>query len=88
MTPRDLEQAKIHVREGQLQIARQRALIAKLESDGHDVRQAQELMHALEKAQALHIAVLDNLRGQSKTQSGADSSENMEPDGRSGAAEE
>ena len=51
-----------HVIEGEAHLARVRQIIAELESSGQDTIDAWELLQTLEKSQALHIAVRDQLR--------------------------
>jgi len=59
-----------HVTVGLDHLARQRALIVKLQSDGHDTSEARELLQVLEQSQALHIAFLAYLRAQVDARSG------------------
>ena len=57
-----LAQAERDVSQGQRHIAQQRELIAKLERDGHDTKQAIELLHQFEQLQEMHVADRDRLR--------------------------
>lgn len=57
-----LAQAERHVGLGEAHMAKQRAIIAELERDGHDTRAARDLLHQLEQMQELHVANRDRLR--------------------------
>lgn len=62
MVRRHLEQAERHVSEGERHVTRQRELVGELKRDGHDTRQAIELLHQFEQLQKLHVADRDRLR--------------------------
>src|SRR5262245_52936872 len=49
-----LLQAERHVAQGALHLARQEALIAKLERGGHDLKAARTILATLRETQALH----------------------------------
>jgi uncharacterized protein YhaN len=49
-----LEEAERQVAQGKDHIAKQQAIIADLERDGHDTRQARTLLETLLESQALH----------------------------------
>jgi hypothetical protein len=51
---RDLEMAVRHVAKGREHIAKQTAMVAKLERDGHDSETAKELLALLHKTQHMH----------------------------------
>ena len=51
-----LEMARSHVALGEKHLARQRELILELYRDGHDTRQARELLKQFEELQALHVS--------------------------------
>ncbi len=57
-----LAQVERHVELGERHLARQRELIAQLERDGRDTRQAKALLRAFEETQALHIQHWDRLK--------------------------
>jgi hypothetical protein len=57
-----LAQAERHVVQGEGHIAKQRAIVAELERDGHDARIARDLLDQLEQMQELHVADRDRLR--------------------------
>lgn len=57
-----LAQAERHVTLGETHIAKQRAIVADLERDGHDARIARDLLDQLEQMQTLHVANRDRLR--------------------------
>lgn len=57
-----LAQAERHVTLGETHIAKQRAIVAELERDGHDARIARDLLDQLEQMQDLHVADRDRLR--------------------------
>lgn len=61
---RHLAQAERHVAEGEAHLARQRALIRKLERDGHGSRAARRFLRSLEETQALHEADRDRVRAE------------------------
>ena len=56
-----LAQAEDNVTLGEQHIAKQRALIEKLEGDGHDTVKARELLAVFEETQVLHVADRDRL---------------------------
>ena len=56
-----LEQARRHVADGDKHVARQRKLVAKLDRDGHDSREARRLLQQFEELQRLHIGDRDRL---------------------------
>jgi len=56
-----LAQARRHIAEGELHVARQRELVAKLERDAHDARQARQTLNQFEELQQLHLADRDRL---------------------------
>jgi len=64
MLERHLEQAKRHAATGEKHLTRQRALITKLERDGHDASEAKTLLELLEELQTMHIAHRDRLARQ------------------------
>ena len=68
MMSRHLAQAERHVAEGELYLARQRALIQKLERDGHGTRAARLFLKSLEDVQNLHLADRDRIRAQIRGQ--------------------
>ena len=53
--------ASYHITLGEAHIARQRAIIAKLERGGHETAQATELLKTVQKTMALHIADHDRV---------------------------
>ena len=53
---RHLAQANAHVETGRKNIARQREVIAKLERDGHDTKQARATLDTFEELQAMHLS--------------------------------
>jgi len=57
-----LEQAERHVSEGMRHVERQRELIERLESGGHDTREAIRLLRQFEDLLELHIHDRDRLR--------------------------
>ena len=57
-----LAQAEDHVALGERHLADQRALIAELTRDGHDISQAKELLATFEQTQLLHVEDRDRLR--------------------------
>ena len=62
MWQQHLAQAERHVTLGETHIAKQRAIVAELERDGHDARIARDLLDQLEQMQELHVADRDRLR--------------------------
>ena len=56
-----LNQARRHVATGLIHIARQRAIIARLEVDGHDTGHAEGALRMLHSMQAVHVADCDRL---------------------------
>ncbi len=64
MVERHLAQAERHVAEGERHIARQRQIVVELESDGHDLEAARDLLAQFETMQAMHVADRDRLRGE------------------------
>lgn len=64
MVMEHLEQARRHVAEGEKHIARQREVVAGLECDGHDSKQARKLLHEFEGVQRLHVEHRDRLKKQ------------------------
>jgi hypothetical protein len=59
-----LKQAERHAVSGEADIARQRAVVDKLESHGHDSKLARELLHTFEDLQAMHVAEIERLNAQ------------------------
>jgi hypothetical protein len=59
-----LSQAERHVAEAEQQIARQRAIIAELTADGHDVEGANSQLFQSETMLTLCIAARDRLRAE------------------------
>jgi Spy/CpxP family protein refolding chaperone len=57
-----LFQAEEHVALGEQHISRQRELIAELDRDGHDTKEARQLLATFEQLQALHVEDRDRLR--------------------------
>jgi hypothetical protein len=57
-----LAQAQRHVEEGEGHVARQLAIVAELERDGHDTRQAVQLLCKLEAWLGLHTRRRNRLR--------------------------
>lgn len=57
-----LAKAEGHVDLGHRHVARQREIVAELERDGHDVRDAKRLLETFEKLLKMHIADRDRLR--------------------------
>lgn len=64
MQERHLAQAELHVTEGERIVARQRGIVAELETDGHDAKSARELLALFESAQATLIAHRDRRRAE------------------------
>ncbi len=60
----DLALAERHVADGERVVARQRAIVAELERDGHDATaaQARQLLAQFEELLALHVGDRDRLR--------------------------
>ena len=56
-----LEQAKRHAAAGKRLLAEQRARIAQLLNDGHDVAPAEALLARFEETQTLHLADVERL---------------------------
>jgi len=59
---RSLKLAEWHIAAGQRDIARQRALITRIASVGHDTTVAERLLRTLEESQRLHFADRNRLR--------------------------
>jgi hypothetical protein len=59
-----LEAAERRIAQGQQHLSSQRAIVAELRADGHDSREAEELLAILEQSQALHIAGRDRIRNE------------------------
>jgi hypothetical protein len=57
-----LELAERHVAAGEQIVARQRAVVAQLAHDGHDIGEATRLLDQFEQVQASYIADRDRLR--------------------------
>lgn len=64
MIKRHLAQAEQHVAEGEKHLIRQRELIAKLERDGHDTKEATAFLEQLEEMQGMHVADRDRLKNE------------------------
>lgn len=64
MAKRHLAEAVAHVELGERTVARQRRVIAQLESDGRDSSAARELLAKLEEMRAMHVAERDRLRSE------------------------
>jgi len=62
-----LAMADRHVASGNLVVTRQRQLIAKLEADSHDTREALALLARFEDLLAQHLAHRDNLADELKS---------------------
>ncbi len=56
-----LDLAKRHVAIGEKNVARQRAVVAELERDGHDASEARRLLAEFEQLQSMHIQDRDRL---------------------------
>jgi hypothetical protein len=56
--------AEEHVARGAENVARQREMIAELERDGHDAKQARAMLAEFEQLQAMHVADRDRLIGE------------------------
>jgi len=66
MIRRHLERAERHVRDGERHIARQREIVRKLElrsPESVTLRIARGLLQEVERAQTVHVADRDRLRG-------------------------
>lgn len=61
MVQRHLEQTRRHVIEGEVRIARQAELVAKLERHGFDLTEPSRLLAVFEAVQNLNIARRDQL---------------------------
>ena len=59
-----LAMAERHITRGELHIARQKELVARLGHSGHDTTEAIKLLGLFEATQALHVADRDRLRGE------------------------
>jgi hypothetical protein len=59
-----LHLAERHVAQGAELVERQRRLIEKLESDGHDTTAARTILRTLEDTQAIHVADCERLSEQ------------------------
>ena len=57
-----LMQTERHVAQGESTVQKQRALISRLDKDGHDTTEARKLLGQFEELQALHLADRDRLR--------------------------
>ena len=57
-----LVQAERHVTHGEATLARQRATLAALERNGHNVALAKECLYVFEESQRLHVADRDRFR--------------------------
>jgi hypothetical protein len=66
-----LAMAQEHVASGEEHLARQLALINKLERDGHDSSTARAFLQQLEETQLTHIAPLQRLQREAADQQGA-----------------
>src|SRR5690242_7816942 len=66
-----VKQAADRVIQGEQHIAKQRALIATLKSDGHDVAEADRLLRTFEETQVLHVEHRDWLRREEAQAAGA-----------------
>ena len=62
-----LAQAERHVGAGESTLQKQRALIARLEKNGHDTGNAQDLLRQFEALQSIHVADRDRLRAELTT---------------------
>jgi hypothetical protein len=62
MLEEHLALAERHVTQGEQHVAKQRAIVAELERDGHDASSARELLDVFEQTQATHMADRDRLR--------------------------
>jgi hypothetical protein len=58
-----LEQARRHVAEGELHLARQRALVVQLERGGHDTTQARKLLKQFEELQQMQLMTATGSKG-------------------------
>ena len=57
-----LLQAERHVADGERKLAREREIVATLESDGHDTTMALARLAQFNQIQAMHVADRDGLR--------------------------
>jgi len=64
MIEKHLALAERHVADGEKHVARQKQLVAELERDGHDAKQARDLLKQFEDFQAIHVAERNRLRSQ------------------------
>ncbi len=56
-----LRQAERHVSEGERRVAKQEALVAKLDQHGHDTGLARAFLQTLQTTQALHVRERDRI---------------------------
>ncbi len=56
-----LAQAERHVAEGERHLVRQEELIAELDRDGHDTKDARAILQTLRTSQALHLQDRDRI---------------------------
>jgi len=61
MIRRHLSEAEKHVAQGTKHVERQQELVLELERDGHDAKQAKQLLHQFQELLSLHIADRDRL---------------------------
>lgn len=61
----DLDMVRRHVKEGEVYIARQEALVAKLECDGYNTAEAKILLRLFRSVMRLHQEHLHRLEGRS-----------------------
>ncbi len=61
-----LAKANEHVELGERHVRRQRELVAELERDGHDTREARKLLEQFEKLQDMHKADRDRIERELK----------------------
>jgi hypothetical protein len=59
-----LTQTLEHIALGEVNMARQRQLIAELQRDGHDTTEAMELLAMLEETQRIHVETRERLQQQ------------------------
>jgi hypothetical protein len=59
-----LELAEKHIAEGQLRVAAQLELVARLQRHGHETQEAKTLLHLLEQILALEVRTRDRLAGE------------------------
>jgi hypothetical protein len=64
MLEEHLRQARAHVELGKEHVIRQRALVERLERDGHDGTMARLLLRTFEETQGMHLADVDRLVGE------------------------